>query len=115
MNQQGEPDARIKTIIDLLFAILVDELQRRPPHHPLSISEMPEVHAVKGGTRLLYTVAEAAALLGIGRSKAYELAAAVSIPTVRIGRALRIPAEELARWIQEFTVPAVPPASSRRG
>jgi len=38
--------------------------------------------------RLVYTVAEAAELLGIGRSTAYELVARGELPTVRIGRRL---------------------------
>lgn len=36
--------------------------------------------------RIVYTVAEAAELLGIGRSTAYELVASGELPTVRIGR-----------------------------
>ena len=38
--------------------------------------------------RLVYTVSEAAELLGIGRSTAYELVARGELPTVRIGRRL---------------------------
>jgi len=37
---------------------------------------------------LVYTVSEAAELLGIGRSTAYELVARGELPTVRIGRRL---------------------------
>ncbi len=35
--------------------------------------------------RLVYTVAEAAELLGIGRSTAYDLVARSELPTVRLG------------------------------
>ena len=35
--------------------------------------------------RLVYTVAEAAELLGIGRSTAYDLVARGELPTVRLG------------------------------
>ena len=38
--------------------------------------------------RLVYTVTEAAELLGLGRSTAYELAAQGVLPTVRLGRRL---------------------------
>ena len=36
--------------------------------------------------RLMYTVAEVARLLGIGRSTAYELVLSGELPAVRIGR-----------------------------
>lgn len=41
-------------------------------------------------TRLVYTVAEAAALLGIARSTAYELVATGELPSIRIGRRIAI-------------------------
>ena len=40
--------------------------------------------------RLVYTVAEAAELLGLGRSTAYDLAAQGELPTVRLGRRLMV-------------------------
>lgn len=40
----------------------------------------------RGELRLLYSVAEADELLGIGRSTAYDLIARGSLPTVRLGR-----------------------------
>ena len=49
--------------------------------------------------KLLYTVPEAAAQLGIGRSKLYELLNSGALPTVRIGRAVRIPASALEAWV----------------
>ena len=39
---------------------------------------------------LVYTVTEAAELLGLGRSTAYELAATGELPTVRLGRRLMV-------------------------
>ncbi len=44
--------------------------------------------------RLMYTVAEVARLLGIGRSTAYELVLSGELPAVRIGR----------RWLVSPTV-----------
>jgi excisionase family DNA binding protein len=41
--------------------------------------------------RLAYTVAEAAALLGLGRSTAYELIARSELHAVRLGRRLFVP------------------------
>ena len=41
--------------------------------------------------------------LGLGRSKIYELMAEGQIPTVRIGRAVRVPERELQEWIRHKT------------
>ncbi|MCP3881292.1 MAG: helix-turn-helix domain-containing protein [Sulfitobacter sp.] len=43
-----------------------------------------------GDLRLVYTVAEAAELLGIGRSTAYELVARGELVTVRLGRRVAV-------------------------
>ncbi len=60
---------------------------------------------------LLLRAEEAARALGIGRSKLYALLAAGELPVVRIGRATRIPAAALERWIEERTSPAAGPPS----
>lgn len=49
--------------------------------------------------RLAITVEEAARAIGIGRSKAYELCATGEWPTIRIGRAVRVPVEGLKQWV----------------
>jgi excisionase family DNA binding protein len=54
--------------------------------------------------RLAYRVAEAAAMVGISRSKMYELIAAGTMPTIRIGTAVRVPADALRAWIEQQTV-----------
>ncbi len=41
-------------------------------------------------TKVTGTIAEAAKVLGIGRNAAYEAAARGDIPTVRIGRTVRV-------------------------
>jgi excisionase family DNA binding protein len=41
--------------------------------------------------RLVYTVPEAGRLLGLGRNSAYEAAKRGDIPTIRMGRLLRVP------------------------
>jgi excisionase family DNA binding protein len=43
-----------------------------------------------GKLRLVYTVTEAAELLGLGRSTAYELAARGELPIVRLGRRVAV-------------------------
>ena len=49
--------------------------------------------------RLTYTVEEAATLLGISRSLAYEAARTGDLPTIRIGRRILVPAAALQRLI----------------
>lgn len=49
--------------------------------------------------RLLVTIAEAAAALGISRSALYELVLAGEIPSVKIGRARRIPVKSLEEFV----------------
>ena len=53
--------------------------------------------------RLLLRPDEVAAILGLSRSTIYELLRAGELPTVHIGRAARIPARDLQRWIEQHT------------
>ncbi len=62
----------------------------------------------------LLRIEEAAKVLGLGRSKAYELVAAGVLPTVRIGRAVRIPRRALLEWIAGETVRPVDGATWSR-
>ena len=50
---------------------------------------------------LLLRPEDAARELGIGRSKTYELLRRGEIPSIRIGRSVRVPAEKLRQWINE--------------
>ena len=49
----------------------------------------------------LLRVEEAARLLGLGRSKVYELVRSGEIPSITIGRSRRVPVNELRRWTEE--------------
>lgn len=49
--------------------------------------------------KLLLTPVEAAQALGIGRTKVYELMAAGTLASVRIGRCRRVPREALAELV----------------
>jgi excisionase family DNA binding protein len=55
---------------------------------------------------------EAARMLSIGRSKLYELLSTNVLPTVRIGKSVRVPRAALEKWIEEQTGQGVrvPPA-----
>ena len=47
----------------------------------------------------LLTVPEVAALLRISRNSAYELIARNALPSVRLGRTIRVPRHALEAWI----------------
>jgi excisionase family DNA binding protein len=49
--------------------------------------------------KLLLRPVEAAELIGIGRSKMYELLGTGELPSVRIGGSVRVPLDELRAWI----------------
>jgi excisionase family DNA binding protein len=49
---------------------------------------------------ILLRLEEVAELLGLGRTKVSEMLAAGDLPTVRIGRCVRVPRRELERWVQ---------------
>jgi excisionase family DNA binding protein len=54
--------------------------------------------------RLLYKVTEAAKLLSLSRSEVYKLLAQGTLKSVRVGRARRIPAAELHRFVEGLVV-----------
>jgi excisionase family DNA binding protein len=49
--------------------------------------------------RLLLTVEEAARRLGIGRSLAWRLVRSGELPSVRLGRLVRVPERKLQAWL----------------
>lgn len=53
--------------------------------------------------KLLLRAEEAAELLGVGRSKVWELIWAQELPAIRIGRLVRVPRVELDLWIAQRT------------
>ena len=55
--------------------------------------------------KLLLKPAEVGELTGVGKSKTYALIAAGVIPSVRIGKCLRVPADRLRKWIDELQKP----------
>lgn len=48
---------------------------------------------------ILLRVEEVAELLGLGRTKVFEMISAGELPTVRIGRCVRVPRADLERWV----------------
>ena len=51
--------------------------------------------------RLLLRIPEVAETLGIGRTKIYEMVATGELPTIRVGRAVRISVSTLQKWVEE--------------
>ena len=51
--------------------------------------------------KLLLTAGDVSKMLSIGRTKVAELIAVKSLPTVRIGRSVRISAVSLQKWIEQ--------------
>lgn len=51
----------------------------------------------------LLRAGEVAQLLGVSRSKVFEMMAAGEFPVVRIGRCVRVPRAELADWLSQRT------------
>ena len=51
--------------------------------------------------KLLLKPSEVTQILGIGRSLVYELIARKEIPSIRLGRCIRIPSESLQQWLRE--------------
>lgn len=49
----------------------------------------------------LMTMKELQEYMKISRSKAYELAREKGFPTLRVGRTIRIPKDELQKWISQ--------------
>lgn len=59
--------------------------------------------AVDGTVRELVRAEEVAIVLGVGRSKVFEMLRAGELPVVRLGRSVRIPRRALDRWIEQRT------------
>lgn len=62
--------------------------------------EQPVINiTLQADERRVLNVAEAAAVLGIGRSKLYELIAAGEIRTIHIGRLCKVPVESIDEFL----------------
>ena len=51
--------------------------------------------------RLLLRIPEVAETLGIGRTKIYEMIARGELPTIHFGRAIRVSATTLQKWVED--------------
>ncbi len=53
--------------------------------------------------KLLLRPTEAAELISVSRSRIYELLANKTINSIRIGRSVRVPLDDLKAWVKEQT------------
>ncbi len=51
--------------------------------------------------KMLLKPGEVIEILGIGRSRVYEMLACGELPSLRIGRSIRIPASALQKWVND--------------
>ena len=56
--------------------------------------------------KLLLKPTEAADALGVSRSTLYELVADGTVPSIRLGRSVRVPAAPLREFVERKTCPA---------
>jgi excisionase family DNA binding protein len=66
---------------------------------PVIESSTLPVSTIIAGERLVLTVAEAGALLGISRAFAYELVARGELPVIRLGRRIVVPKAALLQIV----------------
>ncbi len=76
--------------------------------------DAPRAERAAVDDRLALTVPEAAALLGIGKTLAYELIDRGELPHRRLGRAVRVPRRELEEWIAAGKPGTPKPPGTRR-
>lgn len=84
---------------------------RRPGARPATSSPTasPPTAAAEPGTigpgqmPLLLTVRDVEAALQLGRTRTYELVRSGELPVIRLGRIVRVPRDELERWIESHT------------
>jgi len=50
---------------------------------------------------MLLKPAEAAEMLAIGRTRIYEMLACGELPSLRIGRSIRVPVAALEQWVEK--------------
>jgi excisionase family DNA binding protein len=84
------------------LGLLVEHLLSReeiPSTEEASMRTMIEAVPVGNDERLVYSVAEAGALLGISRAFAYELVARGELPVIRLGRRRLVPKAALLALI----------------
>jgi len=63
--------------------------------------------------RMAYRISEVAELIGVSKSKAYEMASRGELPTIRLGGSLRVNASALRALLEKLGAPASGAIESR--
>lgn len=78
-------------------------------------SKWPERATLGNPQRLLLDSLEVAAMLGLSRTKVFQMMARAELPVMRIGRCVRVPRAALEEWIAGATeTPGRPSAGTGR-
>jgi excisionase family DNA binding protein len=65
---------------------------------------MPNRHKSEQDDRLVYDVPEAGALLGLSRNASYEAAKRGQLPTIKVGKLLKVPKAALIRLLEQAEI-----------
>jgi len=57
-------------------------------------------------SRILLKPHEVSDRLGIGRSRTYEMLTTGELPSIRIGKSIRVPVDALRKWVEDKEVNA---------
>lgn len=113
MEQMKHRDARVfmlcqnlRSAIDILEQIASDPFQ--PPVKPTQESASfaaptPPAQFAMPSEKLAYTLKEASAALGVGKTTIYKALAKGALHAKKLGSRTLIPVDELQRWVASFS------------
>ena len=78
-------------------------LSGESPEQTPKVSDLAALLREGGPETLVYRATEVSKLLKLSRAKIYEMAAAGILPSIKVGRSIRIPAAALERWLEANT------------
>lgn len=79
-----------QVVHDLPEGPLLPEKRRHPPEARPTLASV-----------LLLTVPQSASLLQLGLNRVYEMCRTGELPSVKVGKQIRIPRAELERWVNQ--------------
>ncbi len=96
----GSPNAAANARLDLFTTLhrLIDTLADAP-----GFDAAAQGASVQPNHPLLLDATEAAKLLSLSRAKVCQMATHGEIPSVRVGRSVRIPRDQLIAWVNDRT------------
>jgi excisionase family DNA binding protein len=97
MKEQHPHECEYQFFIEAIARTIAQEIARALPQ----VSNQEEVRSNGAPSHLqaTLTVAQAAEVIGIGRSSAYEAVRTEEIPSIRIGTRIRIPTARLFEYL----------------